>query len=326
MQRAASDTMQIDLVRSGEYLLFVFKDDLYYTGAFSPNDRNKTIDDLASHQAAWKVNGIVRALHADAMDAWDIQANPYHFMIGFYAKHYKTFLLCDVGSHLGETTMDATKVALSAGGQPRVFAFDCGVASALTWRNFENNGFMDICFTEAAVGLFDGHTIMYREKGYSVDNKVINSTDQSFSFPVRCIKLDTFLEQHNAFGPACIKIDTQGAEPGVLAGMVKTLEAGPITMQLEFTPWAMRKSQVDPVSFAEQLNLSHHLFILGHNNNKFLPVHTARDLVINADAGEPFWSDVLAVPRNLPQIDALLMRFEKFYLGQPVTDPRNTVG
>ena len=283
--------MQYDLVWVDPYYVIAIADDIWHNSQPEQN-RHRSIYELASH-----VHPRGTAAAVDPYSRSVIRADAYRAAVAHYAAVYGSFTICDVGAHLGITAMDTVNHAIAAGGTVKAFAFDAGAASELTWRNFENNGFGDIVFERAAVGDVDGHGIMYSEPGESVGNRVI--LGGSASSPVRFLKLDTYLKEKGAFGPATVKIDVQGAEPGVLSGMRALLDQHPVTLMMEFTPWALRQSGTHPFELLSALSRTHHIFDLGYNRERMIEVRDPGELLQRVDSAHPYWCDVLLVPYDL---------------------------
>ena len=290
----------LDIVWADPYFIIAMKNDIWYDGT-GLECRGKSIYDLARYER--KSRGEIYS--AEPLSVAAVREDPYRAVVAHYAASYGAFTICDVGAHLGITAMDTVGQATALGADVRAFAFDAGVAAELTWRNFENNGFAsEITFERAAVGDLDGHGIMYTEEGESVGNRVI--LGGSSSYPVRFVKLDTYLKVNNAAGPATVKIDVQGAEPFVLNGMRELIEDHPVSIMMEFTPWALRQSGVDPVQLLSDFVATHHIFDIGFHRERMIEVVDIPALLHRVDSAQPWWTDLLLVPFSVRDEDTLL--------------------
>jgi FkbM family methyltransferase len=282
----------IDLVADGPFMNLMFQDDVWYTKFTKPHSKLKRVQDLVGQRE--RAGAELAALAVKRLN--DPANYPYEYMVRYYSEAFGKIAVCDVGAHYGRTSMETASLLREIKADAKMYAFDAGIASQLTWRNFENNGFTDIDFRHAAVGPIDGHTVMYRQPGHAEDNAILREAG-AISFPVRCVQLDTVLEEKGGYVPTLAKIDTQGAEPGVLAGMRKLIAAQPVTMVLEFTPCRV-VLQMPPELFIDELLLTHAIFDLGSSRDRLRLVEDAT--AFTRDVWSRQFADILAVPRNLP--------------------------
>jgi len=289
--------MAVDLVRDREYLILAYIEDQWYERV-PVHMRNASIYDFAREV------GKTHAVTGLTFEELDPRTQSFELLVAHYCRTFPKFNVCDVGSHYGVFMMDAVRVVEANSGEADLFAFDAGIAADLTWRNFENNGFTTIKFTHAAVGPMNGHVPMFIDAGNSEDNRLVNGSGASV--PVRCIRLDTYLEQQNAIRPSCVKIDVQGAEPAVMAGMTSLLASQPVTMQIEMAPWAMRKSGMDPIAFLDELLVNYTIFEIGALRQHLRHVHDGLGGISTIDGEWPYWTDLLLIPRSLQGVEQLI--------------------
>lgn len=202
-----------------------------------------------------------------AVEVWTL-SDPIERLLlaSFLLSGRVTFL--DVGCQYGTTSMQAALVLRSLGSDAPVLAFDCDIAAMLAPLNIQSNGFSDhVHFEASAVGSIDGWVLVHRELEHSEDNRLVNpafdSARGSVSLPVRSTTLDRLWVEGRVDGPFVAKIDTQGAEPAVIAGAKRLMSQRRHAMILEFTPHALQ-SQVNPVDFAAQFFSDHEVFDLSH--------------------------------------------------------------
>jgi FkbM family methyltransferase len=299
LHRMVMEERSIDLVEDGPYLILHYTDEWY---ASVPLEcRNRTEYDLAGHQkpCAPIVDDVDRFFHS-----LDIAADPWGFMLAYYSRIFREFTVCDIGSHYGQTTMDTALALRSLRANAKLLSFEPGICGTLTPLNYENNGFREIYFYRAAVGPVDGHVVLYREIGQSENNRIVKLTSQHWgaqSFPVRCIRIDTLFREIGAFGPTLAKIDTQGGEPGVIAGMIELMREHPVSMLMEYTPGAIFKT-VNPVDFIRRLLQSHWCFDTGVEVARLVEVtpDTAEQHRRSVSASEKQWVDLLLLAKTAP--------------------------
>lgn len=294
----AGDDFEIDLVADGPFINFMYKNDLWYRKFVRPENKNKTVYDL---QQFFETRKGLGAPPLEERSNFSVK-NPLFFMMEKYAEVYRKFTVCDIGAHFGRTSMETAAYVRGLKSEVAVFAFDAGIASNLTWRNFENNGFNEIRFHHAAVGSVDGHAIMYRQSGHAEDNSLLADSGTK-SFPVRCVKLDTVLDKAGCFGPTVAKIDTQGAEPSVISGMSRLIASHPVTMLMEYTPFRMMKMMA-PESLIKKLMETHVIFDVGAERDRLFEVTEPSSFT--ADVFKRTYTDVLIIPRSFPDLNSIL--------------------
>jgi len=160
------------------------------------------------------------------------------FLFGLYDRHelelVRRYLrgggdFVDVGAHIGMYTVAA---ALALGGRGRVLAFEPNPAArAQLEKNLALNGCDNVVVSGRAVADSVGETFLH----------VPETPDPSFSsleagrfaegerVRVETTTLDREIESVG-MRPAVVKVDVEGAELRVLAGMERTLEARPVLL------------------------------------------------------------------------------------------------
>lgn len=142
----------------------------------------------------------------------------------------------DVGAHVGYYTLIAARVV---GDEGRVFAFEPDPDNfALLRRNVTLNGFRNVVLEQRAVTAHPGSRRLYRSPKNTGDHRLAAGGEERQSIQVGAVKLDGYLR--GAGRVDFVKIDTQGAEAEVVAGMRETLRANPgIRILLEFWPYGL---------------------------------------------------------------------------------------
>jgi FkbM family methyltransferase len=141
----------------------------------------------------------------------------------------------EVGAHIGVFT---TLFASLAGPSGRVIAFEPDPASAaLLRRNVERNGY-DVQVHQIATGSAPGRTRFYRNKQNTGDNRLFGDRAEDTGFEVEVARLDDVLTGVDRID--VLKLDVQGAEPLVLAGMSEILrDRPPRRILTEFWPYGI---------------------------------------------------------------------------------------
>ncbi len=148
----------------------------------------------------------------------------------------------DVGAHVGYYTLLASK-RVGAGGRVVAFEPDTRNFQLLT-ENVRSNGLTNVEPVNMAVGSHDGDLQLYRDPDYAGDHR-IHAIAGRASITVRCTTLDAFCS--GGSGPDVMKMDVQGAEGEVLAGMMRLLrEAPPRAIVAEYWPAELASVGTDP--------------------------------------------------------------------------------
>jgi FkbM family methyltransferase len=132
----------------------------------------------------------------------------------------------DVGAHVGMYTVAA---ALALGGRGRVLAFEPNPAArAQLEANLELNGAREVVVSPKAVGDAVGEAVLHVPATPDPSFSSLEAGRFSEGEPIE-VATTTIDREVDELGlrPACVKIDVEGGELAVVAGMARTLEARP---------------------------------------------------------------------------------------------------
>ena len=102
-----------------------------------------------------------------------------------------------------------------------------------------------------------GNVNLHLSSGHSNHSLIKGFTESVGSTKVDAVTLDGFLLQRGIDRVDFVKIDVEGAEPLVLAGMQKTLARCPdLAMLIEFNRTALQSGGASPEAFARSLSES----------------------------------------------------------------------
>ena len=147
----------------------------------------------------------------------------------------------DVGANIGYYSLIASRLVGDAG---RVLAIEPDADNcAILRHNVAGNGATNVRVVEAAASDINGVERLYRAGTNLGDHRTYDSGDGRPSKSVPAFTLD-HLVGDQAQRVDFIKIDAQGAEAKILAGMAGTLRrnAGHITIVLEFWPFGLERA------------------------------------------------------------------------------------
>jgi|GEM_PF-4959508 len=302
-ERLIFQERSVDLIRIGPFMNLVHVDDAWY--ASHPDEyKRQSIYDLAKHPRPKPGRETTPDEFINAFsDVRDIDK----LLVAFLAREFgANITVCDIGIQYGSGAMALALFMQEIGLEGPLFTFDPGIASELAPLNFINNGFGDyIRLSQSAIAPIDGYAVMHRELGHSEDNRIVGAirdrTRGSMSKPVRCVRLSTALSESGKLGPAYVKVDTQGAEPGVWAGMADLMERHIVLSCLEFVPQVIA-DDMPPAQFIRELQTTHHLYDIGVLGN--------RVALVEVD-GETFTAAILETPDRWTDLALIDKRFGK---------------
>ncbi len=156
----------------------------------------------------------------------------------------------DIGANLGYY---AALFSHCVGPDGEVIAFEPEPANfGFLQRTLAANGFAQTQAVNAAVAEAPGETPLFLCEDNKGDHRIYNALPNQAAISVPVVSVDTFLG--DGVSVDFIKMDVQGAEGRVLAGMRRTLACNPHAMLLtEFWPEGLRNAGTDPLEFLTTL-------------------------------------------------------------------------
>jgi FkbM family methyltransferase len=161
--------------------------------------------------------------------------------------------VADVGAHIGYYTLLAAGIAGPSG---RVYAFEPDPTNfELLEFNALQNGYDKICLTRKAVSSHLGPSTLYLTSLDTGRHSLVrHGIPLKGVETVETITLDSFFEGEGWPTVDLMKVDVEGAEPDVLAGMDGLLARCPkILMVIEFNPQLLQNAGSEPMSLLQQL-------------------------------------------------------------------------
>jgi FkbM family methyltransferase len=145
----------------------------------------------------------------------------------------------DVGANMGLFTLEMAGLAGEAG---RVIAFEPDPVNLdMLRRNLAANRVSNVDLIPKAVSDHSGKARLFIREEHSGDSRIFDYKYAHNAIDIETVSLDDLLAGRG--GVDFIKIDTQGAECKVLAGMRRlAAESKHLTMFCEYTPAAMKEA------------------------------------------------------------------------------------
>ena len=154
----------------------------------------------------------------------------------------------DIGAHVGLFALPAAKVL---GEQGIVHAFEPNPDNrAMLEANVLTNRLNNVWVHAEAICDQVGKAVLSCSSFNTGDHRLADMPSRT-SVEVDTTTVDSWCRRHEVH-PDVIKMDVQGAEPQVIAGMQELLQGErPLHVFLEFTPSLLKSAGVDPLAFLE---------------------------------------------------------------------------
>ncbi len=157
----------------------------------------------------------------------------------------------DVGANVGYYTILASRLV---GERGRVYAFEPDPTSfALLEQNVRVNGARNVVLEQKALSNENGTLQLYLAEKNKGDHRIYQTEEDRPSVDVETVRLDDYLADVGGTVDF-VKIDTQGAEAVIIAGMPETIRANPgIVMAVEFWPEGLLALETTAEGMLEEL-------------------------------------------------------------------------
>ncbi|MDG2422507.1 MAG: FkbM family methyltransferase [Phycisphaerales bacterium] len=162
-----------------------------------------------------------------------------------------TFL--DIGSHVGLYALPAARILKDGG---RVIAFEPHPGNrALLEENVSRNQVDNVTVVDAAVSDAPGELELQVSPFNTGDHRLYRGNPgRGTGVRTRVVSIDEWCEQHEIDRVDMVKIDVQGAEARVIAGMQKVIDrSDAMNIILEYTPWMLREAGDEPRALLDSL-------------------------------------------------------------------------
>lgn len=158
----------------------------------------------------------------------------------------------DVGAHIGYYTRLLSELV---GPEGLVLAFEPHPENfAVLQHNLSQRKYENVRLFNCAVGQRNCEMPLFISDGHSNHSLIKGYAGEESALAVRCVSLDSVLEEEGIQSIDFIKSDTEGAEPLVLAGMQGTISRSPaLGMLLEVNPKALQCGDVEPDQFLQDV-------------------------------------------------------------------------
>lgn len=161
-------------------------------------------------------------------------------------------VVLDVGANVGLYTAMA---GVAVGPSGRVIALEPDPESyAHLQKTIALNSLSNVQAINAAASLTNGVNTLFTSSNNRGDNRLYNNELCDGSVEVQTVCLDDYLPTLGVHSLDVIKMDVQGYEGHVIAGLEKTiLRSGQIVVLMEFWPDGLSRAGTDPKQLLDQL-------------------------------------------------------------------------
>lgn len=149
---------------------------------------------------------------------------------------HKGDVVLDIGANIGYFTLLFARAVGSSG---LVYAFEPDPTNfKLLQKNIETNGYANVKAFNYAVSDSIRKGFLYLNDYNAGDGRIFGSENDRKAVPIEIISLD---EKFPELRPNFVKIDTQGAEIGILKGMKNIIKFVPV-LSIEYWPYGLNKT------------------------------------------------------------------------------------
>jgi FkbM family methyltransferase len=161
----------------------------------------------------------------------------------------------DVGANIGIYTALGARIVGPAG---RVVAIEPGPANvAVIQETVRLNHFENVTVDARAASDRAGQVSLFLCGDNPADHRLSDPTGRRRQVTVETVTLDALALACGIARADVIKVDTQGSEAAVFAGMTQLLAAKPAPVIVaEFWPWGLTQAGVDPRAFLDRITVA----------------------------------------------------------------------
>jgi FkbM family methyltransferase len=186
----------------------------------------------------------------------------------------------DAGAHIGYYTRLFAELVGPAG---RVLAVEPERENySLLLRNIPSGTHEYVEAVDVALSDEEGEATLYVAAGHSIHSLVHGYMPADEAVSVRVTTLDRLLEDRGIERVDFVKIDVEGAEPRVLAGMMRTIARSPgLAMIVECNPDAIHTAGGSPDAFVGSLRASGFRVAAISSDRSLVPPVQRQDDIVN---------------------------------------------
>lgn len=232
------------------------------------------------------------------------------------------FTYLDIGANMGTTTIPAAKFFQKYQQQNKIISFEPGIVYDLLKHTIKINRVSNLVTLENLAGGDRNSSVIIKsllehsESNSSIDFREFCPDLLLASCQlVDSVRLDEYVEEKQIKNPLVVKIDTEGNDWQVIKGLEKLIPQQVVMIIVEYTPALMRK-YIEPEEVLSYLNEKYLLLnmltltpcpywkcsLIGEEIDSF------KEFAQQVEGFSRGWTDVLAIRRDLPNLDKLIAK------------------
>ena len=221
-----------------------------------------------------------------------------------FLKAYPQGMLLDVGANYGREAIRLALLkrhlgfAVSEG--PSVIALEPGPVRHLAAVNIDFHDVREIELLPCAAGAKRTYAPISIAEDNTLSGSLVLQKENRPTLLVKVTPLDDVLSYYNVDAPVFLKVDTQGGESEVLAGLSAFRKDHPICGIFEFSPGIMKRL-VDPKDFLKSLLDDFTIIDIGqaHGENRTIERNDIDDFLAEIAASELKLTDLILIDKRI---------------------------
>lgn len=215
--------------------------------------------------------------------------------------------ILDVGGYIGRFSLESALLVQEGGYHIPIHCFEPGLTGSVIKANLAANGIGQFVSLRAEAASDTNGTAEYKYlPNILISGRIGQFTGATKTRAVKTTRLDTVLSEIGCTEAAIIKIDTEGHEPGVMAGLGAQAHSLPSVCIVEFWPDTLKET-VNGLPYADYIEQNFTVLDIKSSlyPRHYTPVPDIRQFARDFKA-EECNVDLLFVSRAVPDADALV--------------------
>lgn len=181
--------------------------------------------------------------------------------------------IIDVGGYIGRFSLESALLVQERGDRIPIHCLEPGLTGNVINANFATNGVSQLVSLRSEAASDKNGTAEYKyAPDVLISGRICSFPSATKRRSVKTIRLDTLISEIGCTKAAIIKIDTEGHEPNVMAGLGTLTNTLPNVCVVEFWPDTLKES-VNDVSYADFKVASWSVSDSIENTNYSVPVY-----------------------------------------------------
>lgn len=221
--------------------------------------------------------------------------------------------IIDVGGYIGRFSLESALLLQQDDWDIPIYCLEPGLTINIIKANLQLNGVASCVDILALAASDTNSTAEYKYVPHAlISGRICSFPSSSKHKIVNTVRLDSLCERIHCAG-AIIKIDTEGHESSVMAGLGQLVQSMPIVCIVEFWPDSLKET-VNGATYADYIEDNFHVFNI---RSSLYPRDISAVLSIRAFAETYNFQegnvDLLFVPRSLPDVHRLIAQLNNIF-------------